>query len=66
MGGSGVQRELNRSQKVEVALQNEYLTRQRVDRIEPTIGALIKQTQALLEICHRDFWGRMKWLATGK
>ena len=66
MGGSGWQRELTRTKKVEAAIHNEYQTRQRVEQIEPTIGALIQQMNALLALRHRGFWGRLKWLVTGK
>jgi len=38
MSGSGPLRELSRSRKVDVALQNEQITRERVGRLEAQMG----------------------------
>jgi len=77
MSGSGVVREMNRSRMAEAgyqnagaALQNEQLTRQRVDRLERRTDSLEKTAGAtfasLAEFCGRGFWGRLRWLLRGK
>jgi hypothetical protein len=81
MSGSGPARELNRTQKVEAAYQNEYLTRQRVVDLEHKVKALNQQMWAYdvapgktrplsvieqLGILHRGFWGRLRWLLLGR
>ena len=38
--------------RADAALQNEMLTRARVDRLESLLG--------------RGFWGRLRWLFTGR
>ena len=74
MSGSGPMRELNRTRKVEVALQNEYLTRQRVEKMERqlmTVGEVLKSHKLSIydlqaQAFGRNFWGRMRWLLTGR
>ena len=74
MGGSGLQRELNRTQKVEAALQNEYLTRGRVEKLEATqrrLGRVLdgiseEQIPRMQAIIRRRFWGRLFWLLFGR
>jgi len=71
MSGSGPARELNRTRKVEAAYQNEYLIRQRVDRLEVRLETWIKgnvdgwrrDNEAILR---RGFWGRLRWLLLGR
>jgi hypothetical protein len=46
----------NEAQNTEIALHNEKLTRERLD----------KQAAALGEFFSRSLWGRLKWLTTGK
>jgi hypothetical protein len=74
MSGSGPLRELNRTRKVEAAYQNEYLTRQRVDRIEEArlydvrrIDALERRmTMAEDVYCAHGFLSRLRWLLLGR
>jgi len=80
VSGSGVMRELNRSQKADVgyhnasvAIQNERLTRERVERLERTASELTKaisaNTESILILCKllgRGFWGRLRWLLLGR
>jgi hypothetical protein len=74
MSGSSPVRELTRNRKVEVALHNETITRQRVDRLENGLSAVAKTTtdqigqlQALWPIVmERGLWGRLRWLFTGR
>ena len=77
MSGSGVMRELNRSQKADVgyhnasaALQNERLTRERVERLE-THARVADRRIDVLELARnafdeRGFWGRLRWLLLGR
>jgi hypothetical protein len=73
MSGSGPARELNRSQKVDAALTNEFLTRERVARIEETrlydvrrIDALERRMTMAEHVYCEGFWGRLRWLLTGR
>jgi len=58
----------------EAALKNEYLTRERVDRLETLerIGAsrqdLADRRITYLEsiLMRRGFWGRLRWLLLGR
>ena len=65
MSGSGPMRELNRTQKVEAAYQNEYLTRRRVEHLERSVGHLLERAKRA-EVLDRGFWGRLRWLLTGR
>jgi hypothetical protein len=47
------------SLKAQTALQNEQLTRQRVEGCETALGEV-------MQLLARDRWGRLKWLLTGK
>ena len=73
MSGSGVMRELNRSQKTEVgfraaaaAIQNERLTRERVERLERAAPITERRLRALEDLGAREFWGRLRWLLLGR
>jgi hypothetical protein len=67
MSGSGAKRELNRTQKVEVTYNNGQILWKRMDRIEAEhrirTEALVLHGGILL---NRTFWGRLRWLFTGK
>lgn len=57
VSGRELRRQLqNEAQNTEVALHNEMVTRERLD----------KQAAALGEFFSRSLWGRLRWLATGK
>ena len=70
-------RELNRSQKADVgyhnasvAIQNERLTRERVERLE-THARVADRRIDVLELARnafdeRGFWGRLRWLLLGR
>lgn len=73
MGRSGLQRELTKNQKVEAAINNEAITRQRVEKLESGM----KSTQRRFElhderilvlelIPFRSLWGRLRWLVRGR
>lgn len=69
MSGSGPARELTRNRKVDAALQNEYLTRERVTILEGHAEHFrwcIDQLEVGQEALKRGFWGRLKWLLTGR
>lgn len=81
MSGSGPARELNRSRMAEAALKNESLTRERVSRLESRVSMLepyiwpaavsAGQVRLLtlfeqMEPLRRGFWGRLRWLVTGR
>jgi len=66
MSGSGHARELNRTQKVEAAYQNEYLTRQRVEGLERVVVDIGLDWRTHKAILSRSFWGRLRWLLTGR
>ena len=69
-------RELNRSQKADVgyhnasvAIQNERLTRERVERLEETVrthGFLLTNDGNIYAKLSRGFWGRLRWLLLGR
>jgi hypothetical protein len=56
-------RELTRNRKVDVALHNEMLTRERVDRLERQVADLGAWFD---ELARRDLWGRLHWVLTGR
>ena len=68
MSGSGVQRELTRSKRVEVALWNEQVTRERVEKLEHKERELSARVFRLEQITapHLNVWYRLRWLITGK
>jgi len=69
MSGSGWQRELTRNRKVEVALNNEALTRERVENLERTVRHNALRTGELFAgqlVLRRGFWGRLSWLLRGR
>lgn len=75
MSGSGPARELNRSRMAEAALQNEYLTRERVTELERKVLNLHGRLQrvegpvdrfAFKVGSIREFWGRLRWLLLGR
>jgi len=70
MSGSGHARELNRTQKVEAAYLNEYLTRQRVEKLERELSEwrslAANSWRAHEAVLKRSFWGRFLWLLTGR
>ena len=70
MSGSGPLRELNRTRKVEAAYQNEYLTRQRVERLERQLAEwrslAADSWRAHEAVLSRGFWGRLRWLLLGR
>ncbi len=45
--------------KASTALQNEQITRQRVEACEKALGEV-------MQLLARDRWGRLRWLLTGK
>ena len=66
-------RELNRSQKADagyhnasVAIQNERLTRERVERLERREGEADRRILTLEWLRDRGFWGRLRWLLLGR
>lgn len=68
MSGSSPARELSRSQKVDAAYKNEYLTRQRVEALEDRVLTLEKAQIEHLKIWwgQRTLKGRLRWLFTGR
>jgi hypothetical protein len=70
MTRSGLQRELTKNQKVQAAIENEYVTRQRVEILERQCAADERQVEAIREALsghvHRRFWGRLRWLLLGR
>lgn len=80
MSGSGWVRELNRTQKTEAgyhnasaALQNERLTRERVEALERAgrearvkAGTVELRMVELESLRARGFWGRISWLLLGR
>jgi hypothetical protein len=63
---SGSPREVTRNAKVEAALQNEYVTRQRVDVVEHKYARLQLDMDKLDAFLEGSFWTRLGWLFTGK
>ena len=70
MSSAGWQRELSRNKKVEAALQNEFLTRERVMKLTSVIASQDGRINALESswamFSRRGFLGRLKWLVTGQ
>lgn len=73
MSGSGPLRELTRSRKVDAALQNEQVTRQRVETLEQQARNLHQRLKAREQIAQalaaggfRGLRGRLRWLLTGR
>ena len=60
MSDAAVHKKLTQSKKVEAALQNEQITRQRVDSLEQRVGLLENQQARLKRL--RD---RLKWVVKG-
>ena len=63
------QRELTRNRKVDVALHNETLARERVDMLERRVDCVVDWATATVpetQILGRGFIGRLKWLFTGR
>ena len=66
-------RELNQRRRIEAALSNETITRGRVEALETAMAkvagfqgeqhACLTSHEALLT---RGFWGRLKWLVSGR
>ena len=51
---------------IEAAIQNEQLTRQRVEALEEGIRGLAVNADSTAEILTRTFVGRLRWLLTGR
>jgi hypothetical protein len=73
MSGSGPLRELTRSRKVDAALQNELVTRERVGEVERrsiNLHTRLKATEQHLAALGvsgiRGFRSRLRWLLTGR
>jgi len=73
MSGSGVVRELNRTQIAEAghknalaAIQNEQLTRERVARLEHARQASDPLLADVAAVIGRSFFGRLRWLLIGR
>lgn len=73
MSGSGPLREMTRNRKVDAALMNERLTRDRVDTLErqaTNLHARVKAREQVTAVLSasgiRGFWGRLRWLLTGR
>ena len=71
MSGSGPLRELNRSRMAEAALKNEYLTRVRVEKLEREVSDLYHLSKDCFQehqgvLGRSSFWGRLRWLLTGR
>lgn len=63
-------RDFNRSRMAEAALNNEALTRERVDRLEADLRNLREVSSDSWRghevILCRGFWGRLGWLLIGR
>jgi hypothetical protein len=61
---------INQRRATEAALNNEQVTRERVAKLEAQIRSLSQYGAALdvvlREFKDRDFWGRLRWLFTGR
>ena len=60
---------ITQSRKVEAALVNEHLTRQRVDRLEHVSQLRDSWHSSLadeVKVLRRGFWGRFRWLFLGR
>lgn len=73
MSGSGPLREMTRNRKVDAALQNELVTRDRVGTLEYQVFNLHERLKAREQIAQalaargfQGFWGRLRWLLTGR
>ena len=53
-------------QGISAALTNEQVTRERVEALEKRSEALIMGMRTMLDWYGRSFWGRLRWLLTGK
>jgi hypothetical protein len=62
---SGMKKVLLRGM-AESALTNEQITRQRVEILEIRTTNLDGAMQDVLNLLARGFWGRLRWLFTGK
>jgi hypothetical protein len=62
---SGMKKVLLRGM-AESALTNEQITRQRVEMLEIRTTNLDGAMQDVLNLLARGFWGRLRWLFTGK
>ena len=52
--------------KADDAAYNESVTRKRVDTLEERAQDVEAATAFLFRFLRRPFWGRVKWLVTGK
>ncbi len=66
MSGSGLLRELTRNRKVDAAIQNEYATRQRVERLEKLLAVVFPELERHRALLGLNFWGRLRWILTGR
>lgn len=67
---SGFQRELTRNRKVDAVLNNEFMTRQRVEalerdfiRVRERLGKLAQEYQ---DLSSGSLWRRLCWLWSGR
>ena len=59
----------NQRQATQAALRNEQLTRERVEKLDRRLDALVDwatQETMWVQILRRGFWGRLRWLMRGK
>ena len=59
-------RTYNQRRATEAALTNELVTRQRVERLEDTLGVFARELAAFTALRFGGFWGRLRWLFTGR
>ena len=67
---AGFQRELTRNKKVDAALNNEFMTRQRVEALERDVirvrERLGKLAQEYQDLSSGNLWCRLRWLWSGR
>ncbi len=67
MSGSGVGRELNRTQKVEAIYKNGLILWDRMGTLEArSVGVNRRLERVERFVASQGFWSRLRWLFTGK